>query len=182
MMAKGKGQTFLKHLHPPMIRERTLQPLATLGLGIVCLTCLIVLAATGLTLFLYYVPYHEVAYDRILHIMTTLRYGKLIRNLHYLAANVLIIAGLIHLARVFLPGVTGVASLTGYTGCCSYPLSLPATIRVTSCLGTRHHTGPSKWAPASPRTSRSSGHRSSGFSWGARRSAMRLSSVRLHCT
>ena len=87
-----------------MIRERTLQPLATLGLGIVCLTCLIVLAATGVTLLLYYVPYHEVAYDRILHIMTTLRYGKLIRNLHYLAANVLFIAGLLHLARVFFTG------------------------------------------------------------------------------
>ena len=102
-MAK-KRANFLVHLHPPVIRERTLHPLATLGLGIVCLTCLIVLAATGLTLFLYYVPYHEVAYDRILHIMTTLRYGKLIRNLHYLAANVLIIAGLMHLARVFFTG------------------------------------------------------------------------------
>ncbi len=56
-----------------MIQERTLEPLATLGLGIVCLSCLVVLTATGLTLFLYYVPYHEVAYDRILHIMTTLR-------------------------------------------------------------------------------------------------------------
>ena len=99
-----KRRNFLAHLHPPVIRERTLRPLATLGLGIICLTCLIVLAATGLTLFLYYVPYHEVAYDRILHIMTTLRYGKLIRNLHYLAANVLIIAGLMHLARVLSTG------------------------------------------------------------------------------
>jgi quinol-cytochrome oxidoreductase complex cytochrome b subunit len=102
-MAKRRTN-FLVHLHPLFIRERTLHPLVTLGLGIVCLTCLIVLAATGLTLFLYYVPYHEVAYDRILHIMTTLRYGKLIRNLHYLAANVLVIAGLMHLARVFFTG------------------------------------------------------------------------------
>ncbi len=99
-----KRSNFLVHLHPPMIRERTLEPLATLGLGIVCVTCLVVLTATGLTLFLYYVPYHEVAYDRILHIMTTLRYGRLIRNLHYLAANVLIIAGFLHLARVYFMG------------------------------------------------------------------------------
>ncbi len=40
-----------------MIRARTLEPLSTLGLGIVCLVCLIVLAGTGLTLLLYYIPY-----------------------------------------------------------------------------------------------------------------------------
>jgi len=87
-----------------MIRARTLDPLSTLGLGIVCMTCLLLLGATGLTLLLYYVPHQEVAYDRILHIMTTLRYGKVIRNLHYLAANVLLIAGILHLARVFFTG------------------------------------------------------------------------------
>jgi quinol-cytochrome oxidoreductase complex cytochrome b subunit len=95
---------FLKHLHPPMIRVKTLQPLTTLGLGIICLSCLVLLVLTGVTLLLYYVPYEEVAYDRIIHIMTTLRYGGLVRNLHYLAANVLLIAGFLHLTRVFVTG------------------------------------------------------------------------------
>ena len=87
-----------------MIRVRTLQPITTLGLGIICLSCLILLFVTGGTLLLYYVPYHDVAYDRVLHIMTTLRYGGLVRNLHYLAANVLLIAGFLHLTRVFFTG------------------------------------------------------------------------------
>ena len=87
-----------------MIRSRTLDPLSTFGLGIVCMTCLFLLVATGLSLLLYYVPHQEVAYERILHITTTLRYGKIIRNLHYLAANVLLIAGILHLARVFFTG------------------------------------------------------------------------------
>lgn len=95
---------FLKHLHPPMIRVTTLQPITTLGLGIICLSCLILLVVTGITLLLYYVPYQDVAYDRILHIMTTLRYGGLVRTLHYLAANVLLIAGFLHLSRVFFTG------------------------------------------------------------------------------
>jgi quinol-cytochrome oxidoreductase complex cytochrome b subunit len=99
-----KKVNFFKHLHPPMIRRRTLHPSTTLGLGIVCLACLIVLVTTGTTLFLYYIPHQEAAYDRILHIVTTLRYGKLIRNLHFLAANVLIVAVLLHLARVFFTG------------------------------------------------------------------------------
>ena len=87
-----------------MIRRRTLQPSATLGLGIVCLTCLLVLISTGLTLLLYYVPYQDAAYDRILHIATTLRYGRLLRNIHFLAANVLLVAGILHLARIFFTG------------------------------------------------------------------------------
>lgn len=87
-----------------MIQGRTLDPSSTLGLGIVCMTCLLLLVATGLTLLLYYVPHQDIAYDRILHIITTLRYGKVIRNLHYLAANVLLIAGILHLARVFFTG------------------------------------------------------------------------------
>jgi len=68
------------------------------------MTCLLLLVATGLSLLLYYVPHQDHAYERILHIMTTLRYGKVIRNLHYLAANVLLIAGVLHLARVFFTG------------------------------------------------------------------------------
>jgi quinol-cytochrome oxidoreductase complex cytochrome b subunit len=99
-----RKRTFLVHIHPPMIRERTLAPTATFGLGIVCLTCLAVLVVTGLTLLLYYVPDEAVAYDRILHIVTTLRYGRLVRNLHFLAANTLLIAGLLHTTRVFLTG------------------------------------------------------------------------------
>jgi quinol-cytochrome oxidoreductase complex cytochrome b subunit len=99
-----KRINFFKHLHPPMVRKRTLHPLATLGLGIVCLTCLIILGATGLTLLLYYVPAQEAAYDRILHITTTLRYGRMLRNIHFLSANILLIAGVLHLARVFFTG------------------------------------------------------------------------------
>ena len=95
---------FLKHLHSPMIRVKTLQPITTLGLGIICLSCLILLFVTGLTLLLYYIPFEDVAYDRTIHIMTTLRYGGLVRNLHYLAANALLIAGFLHLTRVFFTG------------------------------------------------------------------------------
>ena len=99
-----KGINFFRHIHPPFVRERTLHPLSTLGLGVVCFTCLLSLIATGVSLLLYYAPHQEVAYDRILHIVTTLKYGKLLRTIHYLAANLLLIAGILHLARVFFMG------------------------------------------------------------------------------
>ncbi len=99
-----KKSNFFRHLHPPLIRRRTIYPWTTLGLGVVCLSCFFVLGITGATLLLYYIPDEKTAYDRILHITTTLRFGRLLRNLHYLAANVLVIAGWLHLARVYFTG------------------------------------------------------------------------------
>ena len=99
-----KRANFFRHLHPPQIRRKTIHPLTTMGLGVVCLACFLILGATGATLLLYYMPNQETAYDRILHIMTALRFGGLLRSLHYLAANVLLIAGMLHLTRVFFTG------------------------------------------------------------------------------
>ncbi len=81
-----------------------MHPGATLGLGIAALTCLAVLFVTGLTLFLYYLPDQERAYERILHISTTLRFGGLVRDLHYVAANALVLLSFLHLMRVFFTG------------------------------------------------------------------------------
>lgn len=102
-MARPK-RNFLDHLHAPTISRRVLHPLTTLGHGIAALTCLGVLIITGLTLFLYYVPEQQEAYERILHITTTLEFGALVRNLHFLAANALVILAVLHLSRVFLTG------------------------------------------------------------------------------
>lgn len=101
----GRAQrNFYDHLHAPTIDRRALHPSTTLGLGVIALTCLAVLLVTGLTLFLYYDPDQAEAYERILHIATTLHFGGLVRNLHYLAANALLIVTVLHLARVFLTG------------------------------------------------------------------------------
>ncbi len=99
-----KGRNFLDHLHPALVRSRTLSPMTTLGFGIACLTCFVILAATGFSLFLYYIPDTSLAYERILHITTTLHYGGLVRSLHFTAANALIILSVLHLSRVFLTG------------------------------------------------------------------------------
>lgn len=98
------SRNFLTHLHPPQVNCRTLRPLTTLGLGTACLGCLAILIATGVTLFLSYQPDQDIAYERILHISTTLRFGGLIRDLHYLAANALVIFAVLHLTRVVLTG------------------------------------------------------------------------------
>lgn len=98
------ADNFFTHIHARQVSRDSLRPTATLGLGIVCLTCLGVLLATGLTLFLSYVAQPEQAYESILHVTTTLRFGRVVRNLHFLAANLLIFAAVLHLARVALTG------------------------------------------------------------------------------
>ncbi|ORJ60490.1 cytochrome b N-terminal domain-containing protein [Geothermobacter hydrogeniphilus] len=98
----GPQRNFLDHLHPARVRLRSLHPKTTLGLGIAALTCLGILLITGLTLLLYYLPDQQRAYERILHLTTTLRFGTLLRNLHYLAGNALLILAVLHLARVAL--------------------------------------------------------------------------------
>jgi quinol-cytochrome oxidoreductase complex cytochrome b subunit len=97
-------RNFLDHLHSSRVSRFALRPMTTCGLGVACLGCLAILFATGMTLFLYYVPDQEKAYERILHITTTLHYGGPIRTLHYLAANSLIILAILHLVRVVLTG------------------------------------------------------------------------------
>ncbi|MCF6178379.1 MAG: cytochrome b N-terminal domain-containing protein [Geopsychrobacter sp.] len=97
-------RNFLDHLHSVSVSRHALRPTTTWGLGIACLSCLAILFITGFTLFLYYVPDQEVAYERILHIQTTLHFGGLIRNLHFLAANALVILAVLHLSRVFFTG------------------------------------------------------------------------------
>lgn len=98
------SRNFLVHLHPGKVSSAALRPSATWGLGIACLTCLGILVATGITLFLNYVPDQARAYERILHITTTLRFGRLVRNLHFLAANALVVLSILHLVRVVLTG------------------------------------------------------------------------------
>lgn len=100
----GRARNFFDHLHSGQVRRRVLHPLTTCGLGIAALTCLAVLFVTGSTLFFYYVPDQTQAYERILHISTTLRFGRLIRNLHYLSANALLVIVVLHLSRIFLMG------------------------------------------------------------------------------
>ncbi len=97
-------RNFFDHLHAPTVRRRALHPLATLGLGIAALTCFGMLLATGLTLLLNYVPDQEKAYEQILHIVTTLHYGGLVRDLHFVTANALLVLAVLHLIRVFLTG------------------------------------------------------------------------------
>jgi quinol-cytochrome oxidoreductase complex cytochrome b subunit len=75
--------------------------MTTAGLGIASTAAFLITLVTGVLLMFYYKPYPEVAYDSIKDIHFVVPTGRLIRNIHRWAANVMVVAVLLHMARVF---------------------------------------------------------------------------------
>ena len=61
-----------------------------------------ILVATGILLTFYYTPDPVHSYDSVRRITTTYRFGWLIRSLHHNAAQLMIVALLLHMIRVFV--------------------------------------------------------------------------------
>jgi len=76
----------------------------TFYLGGVTLFFFIVQAITGVLLVIYYRPTPEAAYESILLIMNQVRFGWLIRSLHAWSANLMILACIGHMLRVYFQG------------------------------------------------------------------------------
>jgi len=76
----------------------------TLGnsLGGITLICFLILVATGFLLAQYYNPLPEAANESTRYIITTAPLGRLVRGVHYWAAQALVLAVSLHLIRVFV--------------------------------------------------------------------------------
>ncbi len=99
---QGIFKTFLLHLHPRQLDKRSLIFSRTFGLGGVSALLICMLFFTGLWLKFHYIPTSDDAYFSILKLQSDTHLGKLIRNLHYWSAQLLILVSLLHLVRVFL--------------------------------------------------------------------------------
>jgi len=84
------------------ITERALNPVYCLG-GLTFLF-FVLLAVTGVMLGMYYTPTTESAFDSIQRISTSVRYGWLIRGVHFYSANGMIITSILHMLRVYFTG------------------------------------------------------------------------------
>lgn len=74
------------------------------ALGGVTYLLFIVLVATGVLLSVYYRPSAQEAYASIQHIVSQVTLGWLMRDLHVWSANLIVVALLAHMARVFFAG------------------------------------------------------------------------------
>ncbi len=94
------GNVFL-HLHPVRTHRWSLRWSTTMGLGIITFAAFLITLVTGVLLMFYYKPYPDVAYDSIKDIHFVVPTGRFMRNIHRWAANVMVIAVILHMARAF---------------------------------------------------------------------------------
>jgi quinol-cytochrome oxidoreductase complex cytochrome b subunit len=73
-------------------------------LGSVLIFLLIVQFLTGAVLTVYYVPTPDHAYDSVRFITSQIRYGAIVRSLHFFGASFMVVAAIVHLLRVIVFG------------------------------------------------------------------------------
>ncbi len=96
--------TFLLHLRPIRLPARSVRWTHTFGLGGSSLVLWIALAFTGILMLLVYQPVPDVAWDSVHTLTDAVRFGPLVRGVHYWSANLLVAVVLLHVARVVLTG------------------------------------------------------------------------------
>ncbi|MCO6512620.1 MAG: cytochrome b N-terminal domain-containing protein [Aridibacter famidurans] len=94
------GNVFL-HLHSVRTHIWSLKWSTTMGLGIISTAAFLITLVTGILLMFYYKPYPDVAYQSMKDIHFVVPTGRFIRNIHRWAANVMVIAVILHMARTF---------------------------------------------------------------------------------
>jgi quinol-cytochrome oxidoreductase complex cytochrome b subunit len=94
------GNVFL-HLHSVRVHRWTMRWTTTMGLGIITTSAFMLTLITGVLLMFYYKPYPEVAYQSMKDLHFVVPTGRFIRNIHRWAANIMVVAVILHMARTF---------------------------------------------------------------------------------
>lgn len=92
------------HLHPVKVNRQSLRAGYSFGLGVLTTVLYILLTITGVLLMFYYVPTIERAYVDVVELQTIVPFGQLLRNMHRWSAHLMVIATILHMARVFYTG------------------------------------------------------------------------------
>jgi len=99
--------SFFHHLHPPTIPTAQARWRHTLGAGGTAIFLMLILGVTGILEMFYYVPNPSEAALSIQTITYHVPLGGFVRNLHYWAAQLLLVVSAIHLLRVIFTAAYG---------------------------------------------------------------------------
>ncbi len=97
-------ESFWLHIKPPYYHEAATRFTHTFRLGLLSTYLFLVEIVTGALLMVFYAPTPERAYGDMLHIASRVPFGQLVRDLHRLAAEAMVIAVALHMLRTFLTG------------------------------------------------------------------------------
>jgi len=92
------------HLHPVKVNRKSIKWSYSFGLGVISTILFGVLVWTGILLMFYYVPSVERAYPSMKEIQLSVPLGQFSRNIHRWAAHAMVLAVILHMARVFYTG------------------------------------------------------------------------------
>ncbi len=95
---------FFHHIHPPSIPARQSRWRYTLGAGGTAVFLVLVLIITGSLEMFYYIPTTREAATSIQTIAYLVPFGGFVRNLHFWAAQLLVVVCAVHLVRVVFTG------------------------------------------------------------------------------
>lgn len=109
--------SFLFHIRPRYYEAGATIFTHTFRLGFFTTFFFFVELFTGLILMIYYTPSPEKAYDSILHLISNVPFGLLLRDIHRLGAEAMVIFTFLHMLRTFLTGsYKKERSFTWFTG------------------------------------------------------------------
>lgn len=94
--------SFWFHMKPRWYPKSVTRFTYTLALGWFSAFLAVVLGVTGVVLMIFYSPSTDVAYFDMLNIIGGIPFGKLMRDVHRLAAELMVICVALHLVRVFV--------------------------------------------------------------------------------
>jgi quinol-cytochrome oxidoreductase complex cytochrome b subunit len=109
--------SFIAHIRPKFYYKASTKFTHTFRLGYLTSLMFLVEIITGLVLMVYYVPSPEGAYPSILAIESNVMFGELMRDMHRLGAELMVIFVWLHLFRTYFTGsYKGQQSFTWLTG------------------------------------------------------------------
>lgn len=95
---------FLLHIHPVKVKKHGLKMSYTFCLGGISAALFIILSITGILLMLYYHPSIPQAYNDMKDLEFVVSSGVFLRNLHRIAAHLMVVSVFLHMLRVFYTG------------------------------------------------------------------------------
>lgn len=95
---------FFAHLRPKYYEKSSTKFSHTFGLGYLSVYMFLLETITGVILMVFYTPSDRRAYEDIVKIMSAIPYGQLMRDLHRVGAELMVLIVVLHMTRVFLTG------------------------------------------------------------------------------
>ncbi len=96
--------SFIAHMRPKTYMKASTKFNHTFRLGWLTMFFFFVCSITGVILMVYYTPHPSMAYDSILNIESGVWFGELLRDLHRITAEAMVIFCWLHLFRTYFTG------------------------------------------------------------------------------